>query len=152
MAEYRLRTLDKDRKPSETLDGEFRVFFHPNELKSLGLQAGDYCLLTANSGASGVGIAWPGDGKSGHQILKISQFLKNAYGFTLDDRYSVARENEENLLLVQEIWLREQSDSNGIHMDSLKSSVATALRKSQNLRIPVHAVPNTCRKLRSNLD
>jgi hypothetical protein len=102
---YVLRPVDK--RPPETLTGEFRVYFHPDDLRSLGFQNGDYCLLRAHTGVAGVGIAWLGDTKSDRRRVKTTQFLKDSYKFNFGDRFSITKEDGP-LTPITSIWVSEE--------------------------------------------
>ncbi|KAF2097018.1 AAA-domain-containing protein [Rhizodiscina lignyota] len=106
---FKLRLLEKK---SSTLDGEFRVYFHPDDLKTLRLQNGDRCVLSAGS-VAGVGIAWLGDAKSSRAIVKASHSFKEVYGFKLEDRFSVSKD-EGNLPRIQSIWAKEVTPGQGV--------------------------------------
>jgi hypothetical protein len=96
------RGADSD---STNLEGAFRVPIPLKELRSLGLKAGDPCQLRSEDGKkTGVGIAWqtPDSRDSGKRILKISDALKDAYGFSLEDKITIGNV-ESDLPLAAEI-------------------------------------------------
>jgi AAA family ATPase len=93
---FTLRPLER-RMPVSALEGGFRVQLSIRDLKALGLETGDLCRLSSPGGA-GLAIAWLSqDANSSNQtkrIAKVTDLLRETYGFTLQDRISIEKANE----------------------------------------------------------
>lgn len=115
-------------KPSEILDGEFRVYLHPEDLKQLRLNPGDRCLLSTTDGTSGVGIAWRSINANARRIVKSTHSFKDAYGFKIGDKLSISKYDGE-WRQVKSVWVREVSDSSiyPVDMDALNFSIKCKL-------------------------
>lgn len=95
---YSLRPLDK-REWKGTLEGAFRVHLNRQDMNSLDLQAGDFCMLSCSAtGNSGLAIAWPSaDPKLSQRIVRVSDALRDAYRLSLEDRVQIEKSADKRI-------------------------------------------------------
>lgn len=121
-------------KPSETLEGEFRIQIHPEDLKQLRLSPGDRCLLTTADGNTGVGIAWRSINANSRRIVKSTHSFKDAYGFRIGDKLSITR-YDGDWRDIKSVWVRELADYPGppVTADALDFSIRCKLYSMEAL-------------------
>lgn len=86
------------RLQSVSKDGRFRVYLSANDLRTLFIQPGDVCRLATLEGLGGPAIAWNSTDpatKNTKGIVLIPESLKDAYGFTLGDKVTVTKQNQD---------------------------------------------------------
>ena len=113
--EFSLRPL-----PVESSENAFRIYFTSNDLASLSLKPGQLCRLKNTDGISGTGIVWRSiDGGTNKGIIKISHFLKDAYGFKFQQIVSV--EPTGQWQEAEKVTVRESLNSASGHIPSGRS-------------------------------
>ncbi|KAK7554691.1 AAA family ATPase [Phyllosticta citricarpa] len=104
--------------PPRALDaGGLRVLMSMKNLKSLGLDIGDYCLLDQPDGSpKAVGVAWntKADPKDQNRIAFIEEPLKDLYGLKLEDKVTISRFEPQRLHYAQKIHVRELEPGSSI--------------------------------------
>ncbi|KAK8169623.1 AAA family ATPase [Phyllosticta citrichinensis] len=109
---FRLRWASaKASTPPRALDaGGLRVLMSMKNLKSLGLEIGDYCLLDQpNGNPKAVGVAWntKADPKDQNRIAFIEEPLKDLFGLKLEDKVTVSKFEPQRLRHAQKIHIQE---------------------------------------------
>jgi len=96
------------RLQSTSRDGRFRFYLSANDLRTLSIQPGDICRLATSQDLSGLGIAWNSTDpatKNAKGIVLVPESLKDAYGFTLGDKVTIAKQDQEVLEHAEEVYV-----------------------------------------------
>lgn len=90
MADDTLFTLRPLEGKSETLEGAFRVHFHPDDFRALHASLGGPVLLRNQAGKQCVGVAWRSTTAKNRRIINVGHAFRDAFGFSVGDRLSVS--------------------------------------------------------------
>ncbi|KAF2115670.1 P-loop containing nucleoside triphosphate hydrolase protein [Lophiotrema nucula] len=90
MSTFALRPQDHGSSP-------YRIYMVKRELESLGLSNGDLISLSLSGVTKGFGIAWTvvQQNVAKNRIAKVSDQLRDRYGLSLKEQYSIEKANDE---------------------------------------------------------
>lgn len=108
---FRLRQVSKAGAiPPRALDGGVRVFMSMKNLKSLGLDIGDYVLLQQpDHSPKAVGVAWnlKADSKDQARVACIEEPIRDLFGLKMEEKVTISKFEPQRLQHAHKIVVQE---------------------------------------------